>query len=279
MGQIASLLVNFSDAKSAYEIVEKITSQPAERLNRQNFIEKKDIKGKIEFKNVTFSYPDSKLKALEDVSFTINPGERVAIIGKIGSGKSTIEKLILKLYEPQEGAIFIDDIDISQYDPAKLRKNIGYVPQDIQLFRGTLKENILSRAPQTSDEELLKVIELTGVDKFVKRHPLGLNMPIKERGEGLSGGQRQSVALARAVISKAPIMLLDEPTANLDQNSEKWLLDNFDKLFSNKTLILITQKATLLPYVSRIIVMHEGKVAMDGPKDIVLAKLKGEKNG
>jgi len=278
MGQIAALLANYTDAKSAYEVIENIISQPTERLERQDFIDKRDIEGKIEFRGVTFAYPESQVPALSDVSFTITPGERVAIIGRIGSGKSTIEKLILKLYDPLKGSILIDDMDISQYDPAKLRQNIGYVPQDIQLFRGTIKENILGRNPTASDEELLEAARLSGVEEFIKRHPMGFNMPIGERGEGLSGGQRQSVAIARAIISKAPIMLLDEPTANLDQTSEKRFLDNFEKIFGGKTLILITQKPTLLPFVDRIIVMHEGKVYLDGPRDKVLAALKGGKH-
>ena len=278
MGQIAALLANFSDAKNAYEVIEQIISQPTERLERQDFIDKSEIEGKIEFRNVTFAYPDTQVPALKDVSFTIRPGERVAIIGRIGSGKSTIQKLILKLFEPQSGSILIDDMDISQYDPAKLRQNIGYVPQDIALFRGTVKENILSRKPGASDEELIEAAKLAGVEEFVKRHPMGFNMPVGERGEGLSGGQRQSVAIARAIISKAPIMLLDEPTANLDQTSEKRFLENFDNIFKDKTLIIVTQKPTLLPFVDRIIVMHEGRLIMDGPRDEVLAKLKGSKH-
>jgi ATP-binding cassette subfamily C protein LapB len=279
MGQIAALLANFSDAKSAYDVIERIISQPSEHLERHNFIDKPTLKGKIEFRDVTFSYPDTQVPALKNVSFTINPGERVAIIGRIGSGKSTIEKLILKLYEPQSGSILVDDIDISQYDPATLRQNIAYVPQDVSLFRGTIKQNILFRKPEASDEELLEAAKLSGVEEFVKRHPLGFNMPIGERGEGLSGGQRQSVAIARAIISKAPITLLDEPTANLDQTSERHFLKNFNKIFGNNTIIIITQKPTLLPFVDRIIVMNEGRVYLDGPRDKVLAALKGGKNG
>ena len=279
MGQVAALLTNYSDAKSAYDVIDAITSQPMERLDNQHFIERKEIKGKIEFDHVTFVYPDSEVPALKDVSFTILPGEHVGIIGRIGSGKSTIEKLILRLYDPTEGKILIDDIDIAQVDPARLRQHIGYVSQEVALFRGTVKENILYRAPNATDEELLKAAQLSGVDEFVKRHPLGYNMPIGERGHGVSGGQRQSIGIARALISDAPIMLLDEPTANLDQLSEAKLMSHFTEAFKDKTLLLVTQKLQLLNYVTRVIVMHEGKVYLDGPRDEVLNKLKGAAHG
>jgi ATP-binding cassette subfamily C protein LapB len=278
MGQVAALLTNYSDAKSAYDVINSITKQPMERLSDQHFIERSSFKGKIEFKNVTFFYPDTDMPALKEVSFVINPGEHVGIIGRIGSGKSTIEKLILKLYDPTEGSILIDDVDISQIDPGRLRRYIGYVSQDIGLFRGTVKENILYRSPTASDEELLAVAKFSGVDEFVKRHPSGYNMPIGERGQGVSGGQRQSIGIARALISKAPIMLMDEPTNALDQLSEKQLMKKFDKSFEDKTLILVTQKLSLLSSTPRVIVMHEGRVFLDGKREDVLKSLKGDKN-
>lgn len=278
MGQVAALLTNYSDAKSAYDVINTITSQPMERLSDQHFIERNTFKGKIEFKNVTFSYPESDLPALKDVSFVIHPGEHVGIIGRIGSGKSTIEKLILKLYDPDEGSILIDDVDIAQIDPARLRKYIGYVSQDIALFRGTVKDNILHRAPVESDETLLEVARLSGVDEFIKRHPMGFNMPIGERGQGLSGGQRQSIGIARALISDAPVMLLDEPTNALDQLSESRLMGHFAEAFKGKSLILVTQKLSLLATTPRVIVMHEGKVYLDGQRETVLKALQGVKD-
>ena len=278
MGQVAALLTNYSDAKSAYDVINTITSQPMERLENQHFIERETFKGKIEFKNVTFSYPESEVPALKDVSFVIHPGEHVGIIGRIGSGKSTIEKLILKLYDPDEGSILIDDVDIAQIDPARLRKFIGYVSQDIALFRGTVKENILHRCVMASDEKLLEAARLSGVDEFIKRHPQGYNMPIGERGQGLSGGQRQSIGIARAIISDAPVMLLDEPTNALDQLSEAQLMGHFSEAFSGRSLILVTQKLSLLSVTPRVIVMHEGKVYLDGQRDTVLKALKGEKS-
>ena len=273
MGQVAALLTNFSDAKSAYQTINSIVEQPMERLGSESFIERDNFKGKIEFRNVTFSYPDTEVPALDKVSFIINEGEQVGIIGRIGSGKSTIEKLILKLYDPSEGSILIDDVDIAQLDPERLRKHIGYVSQDIMLFKGTLKENIIHGSIGTDDEKLLEVSMRSGVDEFVRRHPMGYNMPIGERGQGISGGQRQSIGIARALISDSPLMLLDEPTNALDPTSETKLMAHFKVAFEGKTLILVTQRLPILKNVERVIVMHIGKVYLDGQRDAVLKAL------
>jgi ATP-binding cassette subfamily C protein LapB len=279
MGQVASLLTNYSDAKTAYDTLNAITTQPMERLSDQHFLERDAFKGKIEFRNVSFSYPDTEVPALDNVSFVIFPGEQVGIIGRIGSGKSTIEKLILKLYDPTEGSILIDDVDIAQLDPERLRKYIGYVSQDIVLFRGTLKENILHRSLGASDEKLLEVGMQSGVDEFVRRHPMGYNMPIGERGQGVSGGQRQSIGIARALVSDAPVMLLDEPTNALDPTSEAKLMQHFKKAFEQKTLLLVTQRLQILANVNRVIVMNDGKLYLDGERDAVLKALNSKKTG
>ena len=276
MGQVAALITNYNDARSAYNTINEIISQPLERPEGQRFIQRDELKGKIEFKNVSFSYPGSEQPALVDVSFVINPGEHVGIIGRIGSGKSTIEKLILKLYDPDEGSILIDDIDIAQIDPVQLRENVGYVSQDVALFRGTVKDNILHRNPNVSDEQLLEAARLSGVEEFVRRHPLGFGMPIGERSQGLSGGQRQSIGIARALISDAPLMLLDEPTNALDQLSESRLLNHLSKAFKGeKTVVLVTQKLGLLAITPRVIVMNEGRVYLDGQREAILKALKG----
>jgi ATP-binding cassette subfamily C protein LapB len=273
MGQVAALMTNYSDARTAYETLSNIVSQPTERLSGQNFIHRERFRGKIEFRDVTFTYPGSDIPALKRVSFVIEAGEHVGIIGRIGSGKSTIEKLILKLYEPDEGSILIDDVDISQIDPARLRRFIGYVGQDIGLFRGTVRENIVNRRPGVGDERLLEAARISGVDEFVRRHPMGYNMPIGERGQGLSGGQRQSIGLARALISDAPVMLLDEPTNAMDQLSETRILRALEPMLKDRTVLLITQKFALLNLTPRVIVMHEGQIYMDGPRKEVLDRL------
>ncbi|TKI69735.1 type I secretion system permease/ATPase [Sulfurimonas crateris] len=273
MGQVAALLTNYEDTKTSYEILNEIISQPSERPNGKKFLQKPNFSGHIEFADVTFSYPNSDVPALKNVSFTINPGEHIAIIGRIGSGKSTIEKLILGLYEPDSGQILIDGIDIKQIDPADLRKNIGYVSQDIMLFRGTVKDNITFCATHASDSSMIRAAQISTTSDFIKKHPKGYEMPIGERGQGLSGGQRQSIGIARAFLLDSPIMLLDEPSNAMDQMTETKLLDNMSVALKRKTALIVTQKMTLLKIVDRVIVMNEGKIFIDAPKEEALKKL------
>lgn len=275
MGQIAGLITNYEDAKTSYKMLDDIVNQPLERPFAKEFVKRPALKGNIEFKNVTFKYPESEAFALDNVSFTIKEGEKVAFIGRIGSGKSTIAKLILKLYEPQSGSILIDGIDIDQIDPADLRKNIGYVAQDIHLFRGTIKENILGASKFVDDEQLLEASKISTTDDFVKLHPMGYDMPIGERGYGLSGGQRQSVGLARALMNDADICLFDEPTNAMDQTTEGNVLSNLKPVVSEKTLLLVTQKMSMLGLVERVIVMNQGKKVLDGEKNAVMKQLGG----
>ena len=275
MGQVASLMTNYEDTKTSYETLNDIISQPSERPDGKKFVERPDFSGKIEFIDVTFTYPGADTPALRNVTFTIHPGDSVAIIGRIGSGKSTIEKLILGLYEPDSGQILVDGIDINQIDPADLRKNIGYVSQDIMLFRGTVKDNIIFRATHASDGAMIRASQISGAYEFIKRHPKGYEMPIGERGQGLSGGQRQSIGIARAFLLDAPIMLLDEPSNAMDQITEARLLENLHDALKSKTAIIVTQKMTLLNIVERVIVMDNGKVVVDAPKEDAIAKLQG----
>ncbi len=275
MGQAASLISTYSDARSSYETLEAIISKPREREEGQEFLNLDNITGKIEFQNVSFSYPDAGILALDNVSFSIESGEKVAIIGKIGSGKSTITKLLLKLYAPTSGTILIDGIDISQIDPANLRQSISYVPQDIHLFKGTVKDNIISSERAPSDEDVVHVTKISGAYEFVHSHPKGYDMPIGERGAGLSGGQKQSIGVARALLSDSVVMLMDEPTNAMDQSTETNLIVNLQKEIIDKTMILVTHKLNILGLVDRVIVMNNSKVLIDGSKDEVVRKLQG----
>lgn len=276
MGQAASLIANYSDAKSAYDVINNIIAQPSERPHGKKFITRPFLEGDIEFRDVSFSYDNNEHQALKGVSFHIKPKEKVAIIGRIGSGKSTISKLLLHLYEPQSGSILLDGIDIQQIDPIDLRKNVSYVSQDISLFKGTAKENILYRSSRVGDEQMLRASIISGADEFIKKHPLGYEMPISERGMGLSGGQRQSIGIARAILFESPILFMDEPTNAMDQLSEARLIQNLKQYVEDKTALFITQKNTILDLVDRVIVMHDGKIYLDGPKKEVLAKLAGK---
>jgi len=278
IGQAAALISNYSDAKTAYTTINEIISREVERPAGKEFVERPKFKGKIEFKNVSFNYPGTEIPALSDVSFVIEPGEKVALIGRIGSGKSTIAKLILKLYEPTKGKILIDDIDIIQIDPADLRRFVSYVPQDVHLFKGTIKENIVSSEQYPDVGDIIYAAQVSGVEEFVKTHPLGYDMPIGERGAGLSGGQRQSVGIARALMQDSSIMIMDEPSNAMDQTTEKNLLNRLKKELKNQTVLIITQKMALLDMVERVIVMHNSKVLLDDKKEIVVKQLSGASN-
>ena len=279
MGQIVSLITNYEDTKQSFKMLDDIINKPQEIPFSKEFVKKTNLSGNIEFRNVSFRYPNSESYALRNVSFTIKEGEKVAFIGRIGSGKSTIAKLILKLYEPEEGTILIDGIDIAQIDPADLRKGISYVPQDIHLFGGTIKQNILGIHKFIDDEWMLECSKMSGTDEFVRMHPAGYDMPLGERGAGLSGGQRQSVGIARALINNSDIWMFDEPTNAMDQTSESIVLNNLMSKIEGKTLLLVTQKMSMVDLVDRIIVMNFGTKVLDGPKDEIINKLgnSGEK--
>ncbi len=279
LGQVASLISNYEHTKTAYETLNEIMNLPSEREENKTYIILPFIKGAITFNNVSFQYPNQKDYALKNCSFTIKPKEKVAIIGKMGSGKTTIEKLILNLYQPQNGTITIDGIDINQIDPLFLRKNISYVPQDSVLFRGTVKENITYKNPFAKETDIIKAAHLAGCFEFINRHPLGFDMPIGERGEGLSGGQKQSIILARALIENNPIILMDEPSNMMDNTHEVQLISRLKPYLRDKTLILITHKPQMLELVDRIIVLDNGKVVMDGKKEAVLEKLRAPIKG
>jgi len=275
MGQVAGLMTNYEDTKTSYETLNEIISQDSERPSGKKFVERPAFSGKIEFVDVTFSYPGNEVPSLRNVSFVVEPGEQIAIIGRIGSGKSTIHKLILGLYEPDSGQILIDGIDIKQIDPADLRKNIGYVSQDIMLFRGTVKDNITFRATHASDGAMIRAAQISGTSEFIKKHPRGYEMPIGERGLGLSGGQRQSIGIARAFLLDSPIMLMDEPSNAMDQITEARLFDSLQTSLKRKTAITVTQKMTLLKIVDRVIVVNDGRIFIDAPKEEALRKLQG----
>lgn len=273
MGQAASLLSTYHHTKVSYKALDNIMNMPVEHPLGKKFVTRPEYKGNIEFKNVEFSYPNSDKTALNNISFKIKEGEKVAIIGKIGTGKSTIEKLILSLYVPNSGSILVDNIDIKQIDPSELRKNIAYVSQDVLLFKGTVKENITYRLPHIEDEKIIKAAEISGVIDFVNKHPKGFDMSVGERGAFLSGGQRQSIGIARAILQDYPIVLLDEPTSDMDSSTESKFIKNIKPYLQNKTLMIVTHKTSLLELVDRIIVIDDGNIVLDDRKEVVLKEL------
>lgn len=274
VGQVAGLLVQYHAASTALSSLDEVMQREVERPDGAGFISRGVLRGAIEFRDVSFTYPGQQGPALRKLSFSIEPGERVAILGRIGSGKTTLEKLILGLYQPSEGAVLIDGIDQRQLDPAELRRQIGYVQQDVMLFYGTLRENIAMGAPLADDAGIIKAAEVAGILDLVNGHPQGFDMLVGERGESLSGGQRQGVAIARAVINDPAILLLDEPTSAMDHSSEEGIKKRLNTFSHGKTLILVSHRVSLLDMVDRIIVMDAGRIVADGPKDQVVSALR-----
>lgn len=278
-GQVAGLLMQYHNAKSGLaSIANHMQTQP-ERADDAAFLHRTGFQGTIEFKNVSFSYPGQQQAVLSRVSFKIHAGEKVAFIGRVGSGKSTIQRLILGLHQPTDGAILIDGIDLRQIDPAELRRAAGFVSQDVSLFYGTLKENIALGAPFADDQDVIAAAEIAGVTEFANRHPRGFDMPIGERGESLSGGQRQAVGIARAVLNDSPILLLDEPSSAMDHQSEDLLKARLRRFTIGKTVVLVTHRTSLLELVDRLIVIDNGQIMADGPKAQVVEALQSGRIG
>lgn len=274
IGQVAALLVQYHTAATALDSLDELMERPVERPEGTAFISRQGLKGDIELRDVSFTYPGEDTPALRNVSLKIRPGEHVAILGRIGSGKTTLEKLILGLYQPTAGAVLVDGIDLRQLDPAELRRNIGYVPQDVTLFYGSLRDNIALSAPLADDAAIVRAARIAGVIEHANAHPRGFDMLVSERGESLSGGQRQGVAIARAVINDPPILLLDEPTASMDHTSEETVKNQLRSYAVGRTMIVITHRTSLLDMADRIIVIDAGKVMADGPKAQVVEALR-----
>jgi len=278
-GQVAGLIMQYHHAKSGLSSVEQHMQTQPERPDDAAFLHRNGFQGAIEFRNVSFSYPGQEQSVLDKVSFKIQAGEKVAFIGRVGSGKSTIQRLVLGLHQPTEGAILIDGIDVRQIDPAELRRATGFVSQDVSLFYGTLKDNIALGAPFADDQDVIAAAEIAGVTEFANRHPRGFDMLIGERGESLSGGQRQSVGIARAVLNDSPILLLDEPSSAMDHQSEDALKTRLRRFTAGKTMILVTHRTSLLELVDRLIVIDNGQIMADGPKAQVVEALQSGRVG
>jgi ATP-binding cassette subfamily C protein LapB len=274
MIQLSLLSTRYNQAKSSMTIIEQIMSMPSEQEEGKRYIHRPIIQGKIELDKVTFHYPGSSAASVRDVSIVINPGEKVAIIGRIGSGKTTIERLIMGLYQPTEGHVRIDDTDIAQLHHIDVRRNIGCVPQDNVLFYGSIRDNITFGRPLVEDRDVMDAANRAGVTVFTQQDPAGLERQVGEGGCLLSGGQRQAITIARALLSRPPVLLMDEPTSSMDNRTEMHIKNQLKQLNQQETLILITHKTTMLDVVDRVIIMEKGSVIADGPKDLVLNELR-----
>ena len=279
LGQMVGLLMQYHNAKTSLTSLDEVMNKPVERPADASFVHRPELRGEIEFRNVQFSYPASSIAALRNFNCRIAAGEKVVIIGRIGSGKSTLQKLLLGLYQPTDGAVMIDGVDVRQLDPADLRRNIGYVSQDPTLFYGTLRDNISIGAPYADDAAIVAAAEMAGLTEFVNRHPEGFDMLIGERGESLSGGQRQSVAIARAFLMDPPILLLDEPTSAMDFSSEQQFKQRLKVFASHKTVIIVTHRNSLLDLATHVVVVDDGLVVANGPRDQVIQALQSGQVG
>ncbi len=273
LAQIASLLTRLSHTRSAYQALDRVMSGGDEGATGADTLRRPRLAGGIEFRNVIFRYPGATARALDDVSFKVAPGERVAIIGRVGSGKSTITRLILGLYEPNEGAVMVDDADIRQLHPDDLRANIGAVLQDVVLLSGSVRENIALGAAGVDDEAVLRAARLSGTHDFMGTIPNGYDLKLADRGEGLSGGQRQSIAVARALTSDKPILLFDEPSSAMDTQSENALIGRLEAELAGRTVVLVTHRRSMLRLATRVIILDRGKIVAQGPRDDVLKSM------
>jgi ATP-binding cassette subfamily C protein LapB len=273
LGQIAGLIVRFHQSWTSLKGLNRLMALPSERPIGKEFLRRPDVRGAIEFRNVSFAYPGSKVAALHGVSFKINPGEKIGVIGRIGSGKTTIARMITGLYEPTDGAVLVDGTDMRQIDPADLRHNLGCVLQDGGLFFGSVKDNITLGAPYVDEAAILKAASIAGVDQFVNTHPSGFDLQVGEAGRFLSGGQRQAIVIARSLLMDPPIIVMDEPTSSMDNSTETAFRSRMAECLSHKTFVLVTHRHSMLALVDRLLVVDNGKVVADGPKAAVLEAL------
>lgn len=274
LGQIAGLITRYQQARLTMTSTDALMALPQERQAKQRPLERTQLKGALDIRQVTFRYPDQSAPALANVSLRMAAGERVGIIGRSGSGKSTLARLLMAFYNPDEGQILLDNLDLRQLDVADLRHQIGYVAHDLPLLAGSLRDNLTLGARYVNDARMLEVAELTGVSDLARQHPQGYDRPVGERGQLLSGGQRQAVLLARAILLDPPILLLDEPTSAMDNTSEDILRNRLHSWAQGKTLLLITHRASMLSLVDRLVVLDNGHIVADGPKDSVIEALR-----
>jgi ATP-binding cassette, subfamily C, bacterial LapB len=273
---IAAVITRATQTVSALRSLNKVMSLERERPVGRTYVARKIQQGRIAFDNVSFKYPAGVENALDKVSFSIAPGERIGIIGRVGSGKTTVGRMLAGFYEPAEGRVMVDGVDIRQYDPADLRSGVGFVLQDTDLFYGKLRDNIALGRPEATDEEVLAAARLAGVESFIAGHPLGYDMPIAEGGRSLSGGQKQAIGLARVLIRKPKILFLDEPTAHFDVRSEAEFLERLKALANGEISIIVsTHRLSLLNLVDRLLLFERSKLVADGPKDRIMAMLQG----
>lgn len=273
LGQLAGLLTRLHQARMAFVALRQVVDLPQEREEGATYLRKSEFDGSLDFDNVRFAYEEEAPDALRDISLKLKPGEKVGIVGGIGSGKTTLLKLALGLLQPDDGRVLVDNMPVSQLDPANLRGATGTLLQDAMLFHGDIRSNVCLGVYGVGEQQLLRALDISGALDWIRTLPSGLDTIIGERGAGLSGGQKQTLCLARVFLRNPALLLLDEPTSSMDGAMEKSFIKKMKKHASLPTLMLVTHKPTLLELVDRLIVMERGKILLDGPKAEVLQKL------
>ncbi len=277
--QVTGLLSRWQQTRLAVSAINGLMNAPGEDHAGANQLQRFPIKGAIAFRDTGFSYPQisgmaaPNARALDNISFDIPIGQTVGIIGRVGSGKSTLLKLLVRLNDPSTGNVKIDGVDVRQIHPAELRGQIGYAGQDSLLFHGTIRDNIVIGRPGASDQDILDAAEIAGLGEVLQKTALGLGAPVGERGALLSGGQRQAVAIARALVGNPPILLLDEPTSMMDNTTEAKVIAGLGRIRQGKTTVIVTHRPQVLPLAERLLVVEGGKIVADGPRDNILKKL------
>ncbi|WP_211088888.1 type I secretion system permease/ATPase [Desulfovibrio desulfuricans] len=272
--QMASLLTRLQNSHVALKALDMLMMLPSEDQAEKTCMDFGMLRPSFTIEGVSFAYPRQERLALQHVSLRIEPGERVGIIGPMGSGKSTLSKLLIGLYQPKEGAVKFGDVDIRQIPSMELRSRVGVLPQDVVLFYGSIRENIALGDPTINDHLILRAASLAGVTDFLRNNPAGFAAQVGEQGKALSGGQRQAVALARALVRDPEVLILDEPTSNMDTDSELLLQKRLQTVIGGRTLVLVTHRLSMLRIVDRLVVMEDGQIKMDGPRDVVLQGLR-----
>ena len=274
LAQIPQLIVQWQHAKTALKSLDGIMAMPSDRSGQERLMVPDSCTGRLQMDKAVFAYRADQA-TLEVAALSIQPGERIAVLGAVGSGKSTLIKMLSGLYKPKTGSILLDGIDMDQLAPEFVREHIGYLPQDVRLFNGTLRDNLTLGLPAPNDSLVMRAARLTGLDLIIQNHPKGLALEINEGGRGLSGGQRQLVGLTRLLLAQPRIMLLDEPTASMDTQLEARVMKHlFEDIAPSSVLVVVTHKMGLLPHVNRIIVVDKGQIVADGPRDQILARMR-----
>lgn len=277
--KLGSLITQYQNARVAMQSMDALFGTPSEYREGSAYLSRESFNGDYEFKKVSFKYPNTELQSLSEASLKIKAGEHIAVLGRVGSGKSTLSKLALGLFQATDGEIRVDGIDIRQLDPHEYRGSVGYVPQEVTLFTGTLRDNISLGRPFITDAQLVRAVERAGIADWVNRHPLGFDMPISERGDSVSGGQKKCIAVARALVTEPNILILDEPTGGTDQTTERTIIESLSEFMKGRTLIVVTHRNSLLALVDRIVVVDRGKIVADGARDAVVNALRQGKIG